>query len=296
MQPTPPCPAPACYSKAQASELLLHWGSYHWARNLWILIIYLFFLPVTLPSEVPRLARDLPVRVFPGVWKPLFFRTPFPGWISVPTSFVSLFIFCIFSYLLSKTMGCFSACLMSSASIQKLFHVWVGDDIQPCHRLLPSSKSLIISITHIKYNELGSQIHLILSICARYCNELRKCYKVWRAYFSVVGWMTYITEKFELQGFKEKSFLSHVKQTQTEPNWTYKITFQKYSAPSSFHSPIPGVWSLTPVSRRLPCSLNSRVSTEWNRNLFSPWREHPWVVHNISISIHQPELHNHQLW
>ena len=29
---------------------------------------YLFFLPVMLPSEVPRLATDLPVRVFPGVW------------------------------------------------------------------------------------------------------------------------------------------------------------------------------------------------------------------------------------
>ena len=50
-----------------------------------------------LPSEVPRLATDLPVRVFPGVWKPLLFKTPFPGWISVPPSFVSLFIFCIFS-------------------------------------------------------------------------------------------------------------------------------------------------------------------------------------------------------
>ena len=50
-----------------------------------------------------------------------FFRTPFPGWISIPTSFVSLFIFYIFSYLLSKTMGCYSGCLMSSASIQKLF-------------------------------------------------------------------------------------------------------------------------------------------------------------------------------
>ena len=35
--------------------------------------------------------------------------------------FVSLFIFYILSYLLSKTMGCFSGCLMSSASIQKLF-------------------------------------------------------------------------------------------------------------------------------------------------------------------------------
>ena len=48
-------------------------------------------------------------------------KTPFPGQISVPTSFVSLFIFYIFSYLLSKTVGCFSGCLMSSAGIQKLF-------------------------------------------------------------------------------------------------------------------------------------------------------------------------------
>ena len=50
-----------------------------------------------------------------------FFKTPFPGWISVPTSFVSLFIFYILSYLLSKTVGCISGCLMSSASIKKLF-------------------------------------------------------------------------------------------------------------------------------------------------------------------------------
>ena len=74
-----------------------------------------------LPSEIPRLATDPPVRVFPGVWKLLFFKTPFPGWISVPLSSVSLFIFYIFSYFLSKTMGCLSRCLMSSASIQKLF-------------------------------------------------------------------------------------------------------------------------------------------------------------------------------
>ena len=105
----------------QASALLLRWGSYRWARNLWVLIIYLFFLPVMLPSVLPRLATDSAVRVFPGVWKLLFFKTPFPGWSSVPTSFVSLFVFYIFSYLLSKTMGFFSGCLMSSASIQKLF-------------------------------------------------------------------------------------------------------------------------------------------------------------------------------
>jgi len=49
------------------------------------------------------------------------FKTPFLGWSSVPTSFVSFFVFYIFSNLLLKTMGCFSGCLMSSAGIQKLF-------------------------------------------------------------------------------------------------------------------------------------------------------------------------------
>ena len=102
----------------QASALLLRWGSYCWACNLWVLIIYLFFLPVMLPSVVPRLTTDSAVRVFPGNF---FFKTPFPGQSSVPISFVSLFIFYIFSYLFSKTMGCFSMCLISSASIQKLF-------------------------------------------------------------------------------------------------------------------------------------------------------------------------------
>ena len=59
-----------------------------------------------LPSEIPRLATDPPVRVFPGVWKLLFFKTPFPEWISALASFVSLlsfvslFIFYILSYLL----------------------------------------------------------------------------------------------------------------------------------------------------------------------------------------------------
>ena len=49
------------------------------------------------------------------------FKTPFPGRSSVPTSFVSFFVFYIFSYLLSKTLGCFYGCLMSFASIQKVF-------------------------------------------------------------------------------------------------------------------------------------------------------------------------------
>ena len=56
-----------------------------------------------LPSVFPRLATDSAGRVFPGVWKPLFLKfpsrdgLPFPGWSSVPTSFVSFFVFYIFS-------------------------------------------------------------------------------------------------------------------------------------------------------------------------------------------------------
>ena len=75
-----------------------------------------------LPSEVPELATDSPVRVLPGFWKLLsFLRLPSQDRaLSLPL-FVSLFIFYILSYLLLKTMGCFSGCLMSSGSIQNLF-------------------------------------------------------------------------------------------------------------------------------------------------------------------------------
>ena len=109
----------------QASALLFRLGSY-WACNLLVLIIIYFSLPVMLPSVFPRLTTDSARRVFPGVWKPLLkFLSrdglPFPGRSSLPTSFVSLFVFYIFSYLFLKTMVCFSGCLMSSASIQKLF-------------------------------------------------------------------------------------------------------------------------------------------------------------------------------
>ena len=57
----------------QASALLLRWGSYRRAHNLWVLTVCLFFLPVMLPSVLPRLGTDSAVRVFPGVWKLLFF-------------------------------------------------------------------------------------------------------------------------------------------------------------------------------------------------------------------------------
>ena len=86
----------------QASVLLFRWGSYCWACNLLVLIIYLFFLPVMLPSVLPRLATDSAGRVFPGVWKPLFLKfpswdgLPFRGQSSLPTSFVSFHLLYFF--------------------------------------------------------------------------------------------------------------------------------------------------------------------------------------------------------
>ena len=72
-----------------------------------------------LPSEIPKLPTDplffLVFGNFPS------FKSPSPGWVSVPNSFVSFFIFYILSYLLLKTIGCLSGCLVSSANIQKLF-------------------------------------------------------------------------------------------------------------------------------------------------------------------------------
>ena len=49
------------------------------------------------------------------------FMTPSSGWVSVPNSFVFLFVFYILSYLLSKRMCCLSGCPVSSANLQKLF-------------------------------------------------------------------------------------------------------------------------------------------------------------------------------
>ena len=103
-----------------------------------------------LPSEIHRLATDPPVRVFSGIWKLLsFLRLPsWDGALSLPL--LSLFLsFIFFSYLLSKTMGCFSGCLMSSAGIQKLFcgiysafecsfDEFVGRKWSPCPIPLPS--------------------------------------------------------------------------------------------------------------------------------------------------------------
>ena len=87
-------------------------------------------------------------------------KTPFPGWISILSSFISLFIFYILSYLLSKTMGCFSRRLMTSASDQKLFcevcsafsyffDEFVGEKVVSPSSPLPSWLLLLILLLYL---------------------------------------------------------------------------------------------------------------------------------------------------
>ena len=119
MPPAPLRSTPTCWWRMQASGGTFLLGI---AFRHVICGFCLFFLPVRLPSEIRKLPPDHPMRGFPGVWKQYSsIKTPFPGPISVPNAFVSLFIFYVSSHLLSKTMGCFSGCLMSSASNQNLF-------------------------------------------------------------------------------------------------------------------------------------------------------------------------------
>ena len=74
-----------------------------------------------LPSVVPRLATDLAVSVSWCLETSLFLRLPSQDRaLSLPL-LSPFFVFYLFSYLLLKTMGCFSGCLVSSAGIQKLF-------------------------------------------------------------------------------------------------------------------------------------------------------------------------------
>ena len=104
----------------QASALLLRWGGYRWAGNLLVLIIYfssLLCCPLCFQGS-PQTQQQECFLVFGNS---SLFKTLFPRRSSLPTSFVSFVIFYIFSYLFLKTMICFSGCLMSSASIQKLF-------------------------------------------------------------------------------------------------------------------------------------------------------------------------------
>ena len=114
MQPMPPCSVPA---------------GWWW---LWVLGVavrhlicgfYLFIFPLSYVAlwDFKTLHRPTGESVSWCLETSPLLRLPFLGQISVLSSFVSLFIFYILFYLISKTMGCLSACLMFSAIIWKLF-------------------------------------------------------------------------------------------------------------------------------------------------------------------------------
>ena len=81
----------------------------------------LFFLPVCYPLRFQKSPLTCQWECFLVFGNFSSFKTTVPGQISVPTSFVSLFLFYILSHRLSKTMGCLSGSLMSSASIRNCF-------------------------------------------------------------------------------------------------------------------------------------------------------------------------------
>ena len=80
------------------SVLLLRWGSYCWARNL-LVLINLFFLPVMLPSVLPRLATDSAASVSWCLETSLL-KIPFPGWDSLPGTELPPYLLCLFFRLL----------------------------------------------------------------------------------------------------------------------------------------------------------------------------------------------------
>ena len=110
----------------QVSVLLLCWGSYHWAHNLLVLIIYFSsLLCCPLCFQVSPQTQQWECFLVFGNFS--LFKTPFPGWDSLPGMELPPYLLCLFlhilyfSYLFLKAMICFSGCLVSSASIRKLF-------------------------------------------------------------------------------------------------------------------------------------------------------------------------------
>ena len=120
MQPSPLCSAPLAGGGCKCLGLLFCWelwlGMY--SVGLFFFSFFLFPLPAMLPSEIPKLPTGPQVRGFPGVWILLLLHNSLPR---MSLTLVYLFVFYILSYLLSKRMGCLSGCLVSSASVQKLF-------------------------------------------------------------------------------------------------------------------------------------------------------------------------------
>ena len=85
-------PSPRLLLVGAGVRLLLHWGCYHWAHNLWVLIIYLFFLPVCCPLRFQGSPKTRQWECFLVFGNFSLFKTPFPGQSSILTSYISFFL------------------------------------------------------------------------------------------------------------------------------------------------------------------------------------------------------------
>ena len=65
---------------------------------VFVFFFFNFSLPVKLPSEMPKLSTDLPVRGLPGAWKLLLLHD------SLPEMSLSPLLFCLSFYLLYSVL------------------------------------------------------------------------------------------------------------------------------------------------------------------------------------------------
>ena len=91
MQPMPPCSAPACWWRKWASGLLLCWE-----LQLGAYSVGFFFLSSQLCCPL-RCQNSPQTRLWEGflLFGNFSFTTPSPGWVSIPNSYVPLFVFCL---------------------------------------------------------------------------------------------------------------------------------------------------------------------------------------------------------
>ena len=170
MQSAPPWPASTRWWQSWSSELLLCWQL--WLGAYPVVFIFLFFSWLCCPLRFHNSPQTCLWEGFLLFGNFSSFRTPSPGGISIPNSFVSIFVFYILPYLLSKRMGCLSGCLVSSTSIQKLFcgscsaFKWSFDEFVGGKVVSQSYSSAIFK--HASCSELFSSLFLVTKITSQY--------------------------------------------------------------------------------------------------------------------------------
>ena len=174
LQLVSPCSAPACCWWTQASGLLLQWGLRLGTYSVFVCLFVCFNSWSCCPLWFQNSPQTQWWYVF-LVFGNFSFTTPSPGWVSIPISFVSLFIFYILSYLLLKRMGHLSGCLIFSSSIQKLFcgifsvFNWSFDEFVGEKVISPSYFSAILGLLPLSHVFL---MHLFIKGHSRCFHDL----------------------------------------------------------------------------------------------------------------------------